>query len=505
MKKISWLILLTLSLVVVSYGQEVERPAWNVTLEEGKNARSTLTVLNRCQGTHNFNIQTKNAPFLILGSNSAQVAGGQNSVLPVQFNTNGLAPKVYNGEVLVICLTCKSEPTCTQDREVLPVILNITARKKTEVPAQTRVKNPCELIKESCEDLRIAANRAESEAAGAQDVADEVAKPAKAAEKAANDAEERAKNAEEAAKDDPSDYKARVNEQEYSSADVAYRQVLQSKLNEQVASGAISTAEYQRRTKENTTKKAREERLRNKAELKKEAEKAKSDAEAARKAADAAKAAADAAQKAADEARKRAEAARKAYDECVNKIKEECRKFEEAKAKADAERKKLEEKAKADARAAAELEKKKKEAEEREKARAREQAEYDKYLLDNMKQLGLIDSRGIQSEIAGIYDWLPTWLQTPASMLAEAKTNTPIPADTLKALAGLYGIVGKMLDPCTGKGMSKTVERLQTMTNPKTGKNYTFDEAFKKTGDMCKLMRRIKSKLEEIRRIQKTK
>jgi hypothetical protein len=99
---------------------------WNVTMQTNTVADSNLTVVNRCKKNHQFQIQTQNVPFLQLSANQANVKGGQNQVLPVKFDTRNLAPGVHQGTVLVLCRTCGSEPTCTQDREVLQVNLTVT-------------------------------------------------------------------------------------------------------------------------------------------------------------------------------------------------------------------------------------------------------------------------------------------------------------------------------------------------------------------------------------------
>lgn len=102
-----------------------EKPAWNVTLKAGANVASTITVQNRCKKSHTFEIRGVSVPFLTFDSTEVKVKGGKNKIVPVRFNTTGLAPKKYEGKVLVICETCKKEPTCTQDRETLPVVLTV--------------------------------------------------------------------------------------------------------------------------------------------------------------------------------------------------------------------------------------------------------------------------------------------------------------------------------------------------------------------------------------------
>jgi|GEM_PF-7092495 len=89
-------------------------------------ADSTLSVVNRCKQNHQFQIQTHNVPFLQVSANQANVKGGATQVIPVKLDTRNMAPGVYQGQVLVICVSCKSETTCTQDREVLQVNLRVT-------------------------------------------------------------------------------------------------------------------------------------------------------------------------------------------------------------------------------------------------------------------------------------------------------------------------------------------------------------------------------------------
>ncbi len=500
--------LITLAVLTLSIAaQEPDlKPAWNVTLQTNSTARSTITVQNRCAKTHNFQLSEVNAGFLEISQTQVQVGGGQNAVAPVTFNTESLEPNVYQGQVLVVCLTCKTEPTCTQDREILPVILSVIPQtvsaekqKDSQDPVKSaaldQAKNPCEPIENRCEDLKNAAHRAEAEAAGAQTAADAAKGPAENAEAKAKEAEEASGKADELAKDDPSDYKANVDGQDYSSADVAYREVRQSEINRAQKSGEISVAEHESRTKANTTKSAREERLKNKERLKQEAEDAERAAEAARKAADEANKTAQAAQTAADEAKKAAEAARKAYDDCIDRLNEECR-------KAKAEQARLAEEARKAADAEAAKEKAEQEKNKRDAASTQAKLEKDKYLVNNIRQLGLIDSRLSRKDAASVYQWLPWWLQTPAAMLAEATTQTPIPVDTLQAFARLYGLASVLLDPCTWGGKQKTIGRLNAMTNPYTGKKYTDGEAIQKMDDMCELLSRFRAKLEEVRKLQ---
>jgi len=52
----------------------------------------------------------------------------------------------------------------------------------------------------------------------------------------------------------------------------------------------------------------------------------------------------------------------------------------------------------------------------------------------------------------------------------------------LKALGGLYGLAGAMLNPCSKAGIEKTQARLRKVVNQRTGRKYTEAEAAKNVG-----------------------
>lgn len=144
-------------------------------------------------------------------------------------------------------------------------------------------------------------------------------------------------------------------------------------------------------------------------------------------------------------------------------------------------------------------EQKKKEELERQKTQAEKDAQDAKYktkaeniyLLQNIYSLGLISSK--IWETPGLMDWLPDALEKPIGDAAEDLVKTPIPLDAITAIAGLYGVVGAKLDPCTAEGSITTIKRLKGMKNSKTGINYTDDEALDKTDRMCELLKKLKA------------
>jgi hypothetical protein len=551
MKNLFFGLSLWLAVGTLAVSQPAQQPpAWDVSLAQNTTARSNLTVVNQCRKKHDFEVQGQNVPFLQISQNRVPVNGGQTVNVPVQFNTQNLPLGVHRGQVLVICLTCRSEPTCSQDREVLQVVLQVTpppnqpANQPTNQPqqspqnnpptnqsppttalyqSQTRPwflealpslignKNPCDSIEKDCDELKRIAWEKEAAAATAQKMADKINERAAQAEKKAKELEEAAKRAENSiAAERPTT--AVVDGAGYTTADSEHLVKLRKENEEAYRAGKINEAEYQRRANELTTQKAREERLAQQEKLKKEAAEKRKEADQARAAAAEAKAAASDAQKQADEARREAEKARQEYEDCVKKSEAECQRLKAEQERQEKAQKDIEVKTAAAAKQKQEAEKNRKDAEAARLA-------HQKYLLDNIKKLGLISSAPFK-DMPGAFDAVieklipdilgksvEDWVKFMTEQGAEAISNSPIPISTIQALGGLYQVVAKLLDPCSPLGSPRIVERLQGMTNPKTGRRYTLSEALQKTDDMCKLLRELKAKLEAIKKLhaQKTR
>ena len=176
----------------------------------------------------------------------------------------------------------------------------------------------------------------------------------------------------------------------------------------------------------------------------------------------------------------------KKQEEQVDVLKTEA---EKCKLEAEAKKKKAEDdKRKAEEAAAAATA-----AEAAAKETRRESVAHQRYLLQNIYSLGLISSREFW-EAKGLWDWLPETLSKPVGDFFEDKGNpSPIPIDIIPALAGIYQVFGKMLDPCSPDGGRKTIERLGRMINTKTNLKYTDEEALRKTEQMCELLQKLKA------------
>jgi len=358
--------------------------------------------------------------------------------------------------------------------------------------------DPCKELKKSCDELLADLNAKKADAKAAKDIADADKKEADKLKKVADDLEKKAKKSENDAI--PSDEGATITYEgfTYKMIDHKLLNVLRGEAYADYKAGNSNVNEYQDRLKELSGPEALKEMEKKRKELEEKLKKkAKEDREAADKAKEPynkAKAKADASKKIADEKQAEVDAAQKAYDECMKKVKEKCDKIKADIAKAEAERIKKEKEAivvaaEAERIKIAEVKKKAELAERKKKA-----FEYQKYLLDNIKELGLLGSAGIK-EVPGIWDWLPGFLQNPVGNFIEDRTGGVIPTDVFKAIGGLYNVVLIFYDPCNmQRGYLKTVERLQKMTNPYTNKKYTEKEAERKTEAMCKLLQKLKAK-----------
>ncbi|MGX1928631.1 hypothetical protein [Flagellimonas sp. 2504JD4-2] len=358
-------------------------------------------------------------------------------------------------------------------------------------------KDPCKELKKSCDDLLADLNAKKAIAKTAKDKYDADKKEADRLKKIADDLEKKAKKAETDAI--PPDEGATITYEGYTYKMIDHKllDVLRAEAYDDYQDGTTNVNEYQDRLKElsgpDALKEMEKKRKELEEKLKKKAKEAREAADQAKEPYNKAKAKADASKKIADEKQAEVDVAQKAYDECMRKVKEKCDKIKAAIAQAEADRIKKQKEAEA---AAAEAERIRIAEEQRLASIARNKERIQKrrkYLLDNIKELGLIGSAGIK-EVPGLWDWLPDFLETPVGNLIEDRTGGVIPTDVFKALGGLYQVAGAILDPCTPLGARKTVSRLEEMTNPYTNSKYTSDEALKKTEDMCKLLRRLKAK-----------
>ncbi len=88
-----------------------------------------MTVRNRCFAGHVFRLEKDRLDFLTFlePADNIAVAPGAGRQIAVRFDSAGLTPAVYRGQLTVRCLDCLEEPGCTQDRELLGVEMTVLA------------------------------------------------------------------------------------------------------------------------------------------------------------------------------------------------------------------------------------------------------------------------------------------------------------------------------------------------------------------------------------------
>jgi hypothetical protein len=468
--------------VVLLWGTALlaQAPAWDVSLAAGSHAQSTLTVQNRCRGTHTMRITTENLPFFELSETQMTVPGRSSRTVPVRFNAAGMQAGRFSGVVTIICVTCSAERTCRQDRDQLPVNLTVTApaaAPASQTSTQVREsRDPCEEQRRNCDELRRIAEEKRRAAAEAEERARQAQAAAEAAEQAAREAEERAREAEREAEPDPEGSWVESEGRRITSRDLRLRSAASQQAWRAYRNGQMTAQQLEQRWKELDSP---EELEKLREQHKKDLERRQQEAQQARQQANQARQAATQAQQAAQQAQAEAARARAEWIQAESDLAacEARLRVCEEQARAEAARQE------AAARAAAAAEQQRQQAEAARAASVQRQLERTRYLLRNIEQLGLIRSPGF-FEVPGIYDWLPGVLQQPVSTGVEDITKLPVPSDAIRAIGGLYGLAATLLDPCTSGGLSKTVQRLME-------RGYDSDEAIRKTDEMCRLMRKL--------------
>ncbi|MCM3875819.1 MAG: S8 family serine peptidase [Thermoanaerobaculia bacterium] len=100
---------------------------WNLQLEKGKRAPTTVTATNRCKATHTFEVTTEPGLTWMTfpAARSVEVAPGAAGTVPVTVNASGLDVGEVEGDVTVHCLDCKADLLCAQDVDLFHVRLKV--------------------------------------------------------------------------------------------------------------------------------------------------------------------------------------------------------------------------------------------------------------------------------------------------------------------------------------------------------------------------------------------
>jgi hypothetical protein len=134
-------VVIATTLVRTQEQTQQERPVWDVQLAANTHASSNITIRNLCKKTHSFTVVEQQTPYLsLLAGASVSVHGNSSYNLPVRFSTDGMNAGQYQGSVLVKCENCRKEKGCQQDREVIPLRLEVLAAgAKPNNPTQPQV------------------------------------------------------------------------------------------------------------------------------------------------------------------------------------------------------------------------------------------------------------------------------------------------------------------------------------------------------------------------------
>jgi subtilisin family serine protease len=101
---------------------------WELRLEPGRHAPTTVTVENRCATPQRYSVSLETAvPWLRLDRPrlEREVPAASNRSAGAVVDTRGLEPGFYAARVAVECVTCAADPSCRQDRDVFVARLHV--------------------------------------------------------------------------------------------------------------------------------------------------------------------------------------------------------------------------------------------------------------------------------------------------------------------------------------------------------------------------------------------
>ena len=108
---------------------------WRFEIEEGKSEPSTLSIKNTCSAPHLFRVNSR-VKYLSFAQPTDSILVGPNATkdIGIRFDATGLKPETYRDKVTVVCIDCKTEKTCRQDRDELSVEMVVMKAKQTAQP-----------------------------------------------------------------------------------------------------------------------------------------------------------------------------------------------------------------------------------------------------------------------------------------------------------------------------------------------------------------------------------
>jgi hypothetical protein len=84
-------------------------------------------VRNQCQGAHSYTLSAPGSAWIHfeVPVERLRIEGRSSRAVPLRFDSAGLKPGVYLGELLVDCLTCAREAGCESKRDAFPVEMTV--------------------------------------------------------------------------------------------------------------------------------------------------------------------------------------------------------------------------------------------------------------------------------------------------------------------------------------------------------------------------------------------
>ena len=111
--------------------RQVQHQRWQVEVNASTpvSTKQQLTITNRCQQPHLYDVEgPATLPwFNIFARERVEVNGGASRevVVDLQINPSNIVADTYEGNAIIKCLDCFSEPGCTQSRDLLPVQIKL--------------------------------------------------------------------------------------------------------------------------------------------------------------------------------------------------------------------------------------------------------------------------------------------------------------------------------------------------------------------------------------------
>ncbi|HMF89054.1 MAG TPA: S8 family serine peptidase [Candidatus Angelobacter sp.] len=102
---------------------------WRFSIKQNQTASSNITAHNACRQPHRFEIVMQGLPAFmrVQGETAFLVPPLSQHVVPVQFDSTGQSLGQHEGQVVIHCLTCRTEKTCSQDYQRLHIYMNVEA------------------------------------------------------------------------------------------------------------------------------------------------------------------------------------------------------------------------------------------------------------------------------------------------------------------------------------------------------------------------------------------